>query len=214
MDIVFFIMMCLSFFDGYPEEGKSNIVSPVQEILDGDGNSYTFITSCGLDWLVQNWKFNSVGSRVYNDEEANRAIYGGLYTWDQAMALVLPAGGWRIPSSADWTTLADCWDQNPGKVKEVGLDHWYDPNCGDGGLPSDNESGFTALGAGHYDPVFGGGIYMEQMVTSFMWLSTVDELDNTKAYAGDLWYSYNVLCAGLKMLKYMSNPVRLCRNHV
>jgi len=87
----------------------------------------------------------------------NGAIYGKLYNWYAAKLLDLdivaynaanPSApwGWRVPTSAQFTTLATYLDGTSvagGKMKMTGLDYWNTPNTG-----ATNESGFTALGGG------------------------------------------------------------------
>ena len=36
-------------------------------------------------WMCKNWDGNYPASRVYNDDETNRSIYGGLYSFAQVM---------------------------------------------------------------------------------------------------------------------------------
>lgn len=86
----------------------------------------------------------------YNNDPDNGAIYGKLYNWYAAKLLDLDmqsAGfGWRVPTSADFTTLANYLGGASvagGKMKVAGTDYWNSPNTGD-----DNSSGFTALGGG------------------------------------------------------------------
>jgi uncharacterized protein (TIGR02145 family) len=87
----------------------------------------------------------------YNNDPVNGAIYGKLYNWYAAKLLDLDmesAGfGWRVPTSANFTTLANALDGASvagGKLKMKGLDYWNTPNTG-----ATNESGFTALGGGY-----------------------------------------------------------------
>jgi uncharacterized protein (TIGR02145 family) len=105
----------------------------------------------------------------FNGSSGNAAIYGNLYNWPAAMngaastdanpsgvQGVCPAG-WHIPSDSEWkemeiylgmsSSAADELDfrgsDEGGKLKEVGLEHWWSPNTG-----ATNESGFTALPGG------------------------------------------------------------------
>jgi uncharacterized protein (TIGR02145 family) len=89
----------------------------------------------------------------YNDDTANCAIYGGLYQWDEMMQYTTTPGtqgicpaGWHIPTSAEWDTLVSFLGGQyvaGGKMKEVGIAHWFPQNIG-----ASNLSGFSALGAG------------------------------------------------------------------
>lgn len=203
--VIVFVMGLISIFDCRVDDEEYQVGG----LVDGDGNVYSTVVIGSLKWMVENWKFNAVGSRVYDDVEANESIYGRLYNWGQAMSLNLP-NGWRIPSSPDWGTLADIYGQNPGKVKEAGLLYWDAPNVGNDNLPSDNASGFCGRGSGNYDLVM--GMYLEKKVTAFHW-TTTEDIDPLKAMAGDLWHGYNVLCAGIATRKELFVSVRLCRNN-
>jgi len=89
----------------------------------------------------------------YNNDAANGAIYGKLYNWYAAKLLdldmVTASFGWRVPTSAQFTTLANALGGTAvagGKMKMTGLDYWNTPNTG-----ADNSSGFTALAGGLRD---------------------------------------------------------------
>jgi uncharacterized protein (TIGR02145 family) len=103
-------------------------------------------------WMKKNWDANYPGSKVYNDLEANRAIYGGLYTWDQVMSSDFAPDGWRVPTEADVDALLTYLGGAliaGGKMKEPALDHWLTPNTG-----ADDSSGFKGLGGGKYASAF------------------------------------------------------------
>ena len=187
--------------------GSSGVVSDSTDyrVTDGDGNVYTSVVIGDQRWLVENWKYNSVGSVVYDDDIANEAIYGRLYDWDMAMALTLPEG-WRIPSSADWAKLGEYDNDNPGPFKEVGYDYWDEPNFG-----ATNETGFSARGAGYRMKITGDWYYIQQKQLSYMW-TTTEDTDPLKAMAGDLWYTESVLCAGQVTPKENYFSVRLVRD--
>ncbi len=97
-------------------------------------------------WMCKNYDSNYPGSKVYNNDEANRAIYGGLYTYNQVMASGFCPAGWHVPTWAEWQTLITYLGGAGiagGKLKEIGTAHW---NIAGG----TNNFGFTALGAGFY----------------------------------------------------------------
>jgi uncharacterized protein (TIGR02145 family) len=138
---------------------------------DDDGNNYATVQigagkSVTQTWMAENLK---VGIRInatqaqsgngivekycYNDDEANCAIYGGLYQWDEMMQNAITPGvkgicptGWHLPTDAEWTALTDfLGGVTPAgaKLKETGTTHWLSPNAG-----AINSSGFTALPGG------------------------------------------------------------------
>ena len=150
---------------------------------DADNNNYATLQIDAQTWMAENLK---VGLRIdgikeqtnngtiekycYNNDEANCAIYGGLYQWDEMMQYVTTSGvqgicpsGWHIPTDAEWTTVTTFLGGTGvagGKMKstgtiEEGTGLWYSPNYG-----ATNEIGFTAVPAGHRDsngPFYGIG---------------------------------------------------------
>jgi uncharacterized protein (TIGR02145 family) len=95
----------------------------------------------------------------YNDDEANKETYGGLYSlravapmWYEDNLNICPEG-WHVSSFNDFWDMIQLLDPsviyfdeilNAGaKLKEAGTTHWQSPNTG-----ATNESGFTALPGG------------------------------------------------------------------
>jgi len=96
-------------------------------------------------WMCKNYSANFPGSKVYNNDEANRDIYGGLYTWEQIMTPGFCPAGWSIPTEEQFQTLIDFIGlaiSAGGHLKEIGTDHWDAPNTG-----ADDSHGFAARGA-------------------------------------------------------------------
>lgn len=97
-------------------------------------------------WMAYNVNSNIVGSRVYNDDENNRLLYGGLYTYDSLSEIENAHPGFRTPTLTDYHTLSDYLggDLVSGKkLMEAGTTYW---NIG-----GDNTSGFGARGGGIYN---------------------------------------------------------------
>jgi uncharacterized protein (TIGR02145 family) len=100
------------------------------------------------DWGVA----TSGAFAVYNDDAANKAIYGLLYNWYTA---VDPRGlcptGWHVPANEEWTALTDYLGgagSAGGQMKTTGnlsdgTGLWTSPNVG-----ATNSSGFSGLPAG------------------------------------------------------------------
>jgi uncharacterized protein (TIGR02145 family) len=94
------------------------------------------------------WANLTTGAWCYYDNSAvTGETYGKLYNW---YALNDPRGiaptGYHVPTEAEWTILTDYLGGGNvagGKLKEVGLSHWNNPNEG-----ATNSSGFTALPGG------------------------------------------------------------------
>jgi uncharacterized protein (TIGR02145 family) len=66
--------------------------------------------------------------------------YGCLYNFYAASDPKLAPEGWHVPTHSDFVTLIT---NAGGKLKEVGFEHWQEPNAG-----ANNESWFTALPGG------------------------------------------------------------------
>jgi uncharacterized protein (TIGR02145 family) len=100
-------------------------------------------------WMCKNYDSNYPGSRVYNNDEANRAIYGGLYTHAQINNPGFCPTGWHVPTYDEWVTLINYIGtvaDAGGKLKEVGTTHWTAPNT-----DAVDTYGFKALGSGYSD---------------------------------------------------------------
>jgi|WetSurMetagenome_2_1015567.scaffolds.fasta_scaffold706045_1 uncharacterized protein (TIGR02145 family) len=97
-------------------------------------------------WKSKNVNNNITGSKVYDDDENNRVIYGGLYDWSMIAAIEAANPGWHVPTQAEFQTLIDYLGGDTvagGHLKETGISHWINPN-----IYADNSSGFTARPSG------------------------------------------------------------------
>jgi len=138
-------------------------------IMDQDKNYYGIVTIGTQTWLTENL---NTGKQINISQEQKDngiiekwcydcKIYGGLYTWDEAMQYYPPDDwniirpiaqgicptGWHIPKDIDWSNLWDYFGHDmqeaANKLRETGTVHWHSPNDG-----ATNETGFTALPAG------------------------------------------------------------------
>jgi uncharacterized protein (TIGR02145 family) len=134
-------------------------------------NGYTYssvVLGNGQEWMAENlrtanyrngdpiptglsntqWEFYNTGAyAIYNNDNANDAIYGKLYNGYAVSdpRHVCPTG-WHEPADAEWTELADYLGGDTvagGKMKSTGLQYWSDPNT-----DATNESGFSGLPGG------------------------------------------------------------------
>jgi uncharacterized protein (TIGR02145 family) len=141
-----------------PESSKT-ITFNFAACTDSNGNNYTIVEIGTQTWMAENL---NVGIRIngtvnqtsngpiekycYDDNDANCAVYGGLYQWGRAMNGICPTG-WHLPTKTEWTTLpTDLGGEDiaGGMMKETGITHWLSPNTG-----ATNSSGFTALPGGY-----------------------------------------------------------------
>jgi uncharacterized protein (TIGR02145 family) len=80
--------------------GGGNPVTP-----DNGGGSGGTVKIGGKTWMAKNLNIATANSQCYDNDPANCAKYGRLYTWDDAMSAC--PSGWHLPSDADWTALTD-----------------------------------------------------------------------------------------------------------
>ena len=168
-----------------------------------DGRFYKTIPIGTQCWMTENINFglhvngssNQTNNGIiekycYDDLESNCSIYGGFYQWNEMMNYVgssnlNPSGiqgicpaGWHVPSDAEWNQLCiflGGWSVSGGTLKEVGTQHWVNPNTG-----ATNQSGFTALGAGDRENI---GTYSYFGIASSCWGSS----DSNSVFARYLW---------------------------
>jgi uncharacterized protein (TIGR02145 family) len=156
-------------------------------VTDIDGNTYNTVTIGTQVWMAENLKtikFND-GTAIsnvtdgaawlglttpayswYNNDIANKDIYGALYNWYTVKTNKLCPSGWHVPSDAEWTVLTTYLGgaSAGGKLKETGTTHWLTPNAG-----ATNETGFTALPGGYR---YNGGTFGNIGILGDWWSST------------------------------------------
>ena len=134
--------------------------------------------------MKENMNYETDNSWCYDDDPANCAIYGRLYTWEAALN-VCPSG-WHLPSNYEYGHLSALLGGNNaagGKMKEEGTVHWNSPNTG-----ATNESGFSALPGGYRTT--GSYVYLGDW--GHWWTtapSTIDEWAKDRA----ITHNYDVL---------------------
>lgn len=144
-------------------------------VNDIDGNLYHVVTIGQQVWLKENfrgthysngdpilhskdlneWKNTSVGMYCwYNHDPEIGKEYGGLYNWYVATD---PRGlieGWHTPTNEEFREFVQFIDNGSinstgRKIMEVGAGHWVN-SCPI--IASSNETGFTALPNGYFNP--------------------------------------------------------------
>ena len=114
-----------------------------------------------IPYFDDNLEWKGISTPAYcwydNEESTYKATYGALYKWQTVNTGKLCPKGWHVPSDAEWKILemylGMTQEQSDmegprgapagGKLKETGLDYWWEPNFG-----ATNETGFTALPGG------------------------------------------------------------------
>ena len=173
-------------------------------MTDIDGNVYKTVTIGTQIWMAENLKTTKLidGTIIplvtddrtwyelstpaycwYNNVEATfKNEYGALFNWYTIYTGKLCPTEWHIPKATEWKTLIDYLGGTNiagGKLKEIGLGHWQNPNIG-----ATNESGFNALPGGHRNVSFSSINY-----STVFWSST--EYSISAAYHINLLYNYS-----------------------
>jgi uncharacterized protein (TIGR02145 family) len=191
-------------FDGAEDVNWENVKTTTVSFLeDFDGNSYMTVVIGTQEWMVGNlktthyddgtviphivndvlWDADTTGAYCsYDHDDGNVTTYGLLYNWyavnnvhDLAPNI---AGGWRIATSADWTTLANYVDvlgltDAADELKEEGTTHWISDN-------GTNDYGFTMLPGGLLQ---NSGTFTVITSWAYFWTSVGIDVDN--AYCSD-----------------------------
>jgi len=132
------------------------------------------------------WSNSTSGAYCWmnNTTDPNKQIAGALYNWYSVRTNNLCPSGWHVPTDNDWKILEQGlgMTQNQidaielrgttegGKIKEVGPDHWGNPNIG-----GTNESGFSGIPGGYRvssGTFYTGVQYPTYIIQSIWWSST------------------------------------------
>lgn len=125
----------------------------------------------------ENW--DGLTNGAYSDYHENLSdlpLYGKLYNWYAVhdSRNIAPVG-WHVPSIFEWAILVDYLGGESsagGKLKELGIEHWCEPNN------ASNESGFTALpGEWRINSVFVSGCNIGNW-----WTSTEKDVNDANNY--------------------------------
>lgn len=182
----------------------------LKKVNDIDGNVYHSVTIGTQVWMVENlkttkyndgtdipnlvsnaqWKNgNNTGYCWYNNDNANKNLYGALYNWHTVNTGKLAPKGWHVATDAEWTTLTTFLGGTKisgSKMKEAGATHWSSPNLG-----ATNSSGFSALPGG----VRGSDGTFDDIGASGFWWSA-SESSATAAYDLMVYLSWNEAIKG------------------
>jgi N-sulfoglucosamine sulfohydrolase len=163
-----------------------------------DGRSYPTVAIGSQCWMGRNLDYGNrltsaastgspgVDKRCYSDDPASCRVYGGLYTWDEALqgerrerARGACPAGWHVPSRGEWEELARrLGPATAGEALKATKDH--DPPY-DG---SDAVS-FTALPAG----AGFRGSFGRQGHWAVFWTSTEESAERAASVGLDrFWY--------------------------
>ena len=134
----------------------------------------------------------------YNGLPANCVIYGGFYSWEEAMQYVTTEGakgicptGWHIPTYAEFQILAQSVNYDGNSLKAVG--QGIPPN----GIGT-NSSGFSGLLAGNREP---NSSFIHLTYYGHFWSSTKDINNNVDHLV--LYYNTNAIVNHIGVFQYL-----------
>ncbi len=118
--IIFYVVAAL-IMGCHKESAESDVT-----VNDIDGNTYNKVRIGSQIWMGENLKttrlndgmevpnvtdtlawseMKGMGYCWYNNDVANKNIYGALYNWFTVNTSQLCPAGWHVPTDADWSTL-------------------------------------------------------------------------------------------------------------
>lgn len=188
-------------------------------VTDIDGNVYGVVKIGNQYWSTENlrcthyndgtsiptgltnsaWSTTTTGAyAMYNDDPANKALYGNLYNWHAVNTGKLAPTGWHVPSKAEWDEMLGTLGGSAvagGKMKSTSS-VWNSPNSG-----ADNSSGFTALPSGYRGTgggysVLGNGAYWwqrdERNTSQGDYISVSNDLPSTLSNGATKTFGYAI----------------------
>lgn len=124
-----FTVSCYGFASGYNSGYASSYATVVKGGLDGsitgtgisssdskitvDNTEYYYTSHNGLDWFRNNLANPSYGVS-YTNADAMLNVFGNFYSYEEAMKAC--PEGWRLPTDAEWTELANTLNPEAGAV--------------------------------------------------------------------------------------------------
>jgi len=181
-----------------------------------DGRSYKTVHIGNQCWMAENLNAgvmspglnqtnnNIIEKSCYNNDTELCEVYGGLYTWNEAVRGLCP-DGWHLPSHQEWTELNEYLG-----IKESGT-HLKSASDNDPAWDGDNSSGFSAVPSGvGYEEYFGRlghwAVYWSSTEAGddYAWFA---QLDNH-------WYldKYTILYQGNHFLKKNGFSIRCIKD--
>mgnify|MGYP002626469977 CR=1 FL=1 len=203
------------------QETSLNIPGQTDEdpvFTDGrDGNSYRYVSLGGLDWFARNLAYT--GGYAPFGAEVLRNIFGTFYTWDEARTAC--PEGWRLPSAADWKSLAEALGAAPADVhstfegisgKMMTEAYFNDNELWEftATVKITGDSGFAALPFGYAN--VDGSMYKFSDFYSYAVFWTDEELNEEQAYYRYMYYSSPDVRVATGYKNYFAAPVRCVRD--
>lgn len=222
----------LMFASSCTEEDSSNTVTDIE------GNVYHTVKIGTQTWMVENlkttkyndgtsipyvtvpsdWSYlTTPGYCYFNNNVANKNIYGALYNWYTVNTDKLAPTGWHVPTEAEWTTLEnhlivygynyDGTTTGNKIAKSLAATTGWSTYDGTGAVGNDltknNTSGFAGLPGGErgsngsFNGVGYYGIWWSstQNETYYAWFRDLNyDISSVSSYYGSKNYGYSVRC--------------------
>jgi uncharacterized protein (TIGR02145 family) len=164
--------------------GQANTIAIIGQV----GHTGSAAKLCDdLVTVTPGWQSTMLGSYCwYNNDLANKVIYGALYNWfaiNNAAGLVyferngVQEVGYRVPTEPDFQKLITYLGGSAvtgGKLKEIGTTHWNNPN-----LSATDEVGFKLLPGGDRSD---SSTFENINQTAILWSATEGQYSPTGAY--------------------------------
>ncbi len=192
--------------------GYGNEIMIVTPVTDIDGNIYKTVKIGNQVWMAENlkttryrnntaiplvtdtaaWKatdtLQTAAYSWYNNNPANKDLYGGLYNWFAVNTGNLCPTGWHVATEAEYQTLeltvgvpAD--SVNTWGFRGNGTGTHLKSTTGWTGGNGDNTSGFTAVPAGYR--AWANGSFRGVGIIIYFWTATDDAINHKPEQA---WY--------------------------
>ena len=140
-----------------------------------DGQEYKTVKIGNTSIMASNLSYMTDDAVYYDNDPANREVYGLLYKWETALE-ACPAG-WRLPTRNEYEMIREYLGGEyvaGGMMKKSGTEYWLSPN-----KYGTNETGFSAVGSGGYMPGHLDFFGMNESAT--FWTQT--EVDDDKVWS-------------------------------
>ena len=186
--------------------GYGNQMTFSTRVSDIDGNTYGVVTIGTQVWMTENLRVTTLSSGTpvpnvtdntawtalstmayswYNNDAANKPVYGALYNWFAVNEGNLCPTGWHVPAETEFSTLELYLGMDPAVINDGwvfrGTDQGTQLKSTTGWLSGQNgtnTSGFTALPGGYRYAI--DGTFNNFSDLAYIWSST--ELDATQAW--------------------------------
>lgn len=182
---LFFTLFILLFFYSCHEDTNEDINFVINEISEWDidyieiiderdNQKYKAVKIGSQFWMAENMNLDLPGESLCPENNIdNCSTFGRLYNWSAALDIC--PKGWHLPSQFEWQTLIGYlggMDEAWGKL--MSNKHWretiYHPA---------NETGFSALPAGHSSSGLG--------TRAYWWTSTETSVGSNRSFAYHLY---------------------------